>query len=94
MGPHTKGESYDHDPAAAKFFDSFAEAFDTLYDGKRNFLMRSVDRRFRSDMFIRFALTFEVLGDLARKDRARYWLWLRALHCGGAQTWCQSGNGD
>jgi ubiquinone/menaquinone biosynthesis C-methylase UbiE len=56
-----------HDTAAAKFFDSFAEAFDSVYDGKRNFLMRSVDRRFRSDMFVRFALTFEELGNLKGK---------------------------
>ena len=48
-----------HEPAAAKFFDKFAEAFDTIYDGRRNFLMRSLDRHFRSDMFLRFALTFE-----------------------------------
>jgi ubiquinone/menaquinone biosynthesis C-methylase UbiE len=55
------------DLAAAKFFDNFAAAFDTIYDGKRSFLMRSIDRRFRSDMFIRFALTFEALGDLKGK---------------------------
>ena len=29
--------------------------------------MRWVDRQFRSDMFIRFALTFEVFGDLKGK---------------------------
>ena len=52
---------------AAGFFNKFAEAFDTLYDGKRNALMRWVDRQFRSDMFVRFALTFEVLGDLSGK---------------------------
>ncbi len=52
---------------AAKFVDSFAEAFDTLYDDKRNFAMRWFDRYFRSDMFIRFALTFERLGDLQGK---------------------------
>ena len=34
---------------AATFFDSFAEAFDTIYDGKRNSLMQWIDRRFRSD---------------------------------------------
>lgn len=56
-----------HENAAAKFFDGFAEAFDTLYEGKRNFLMRWVDRRFRSDMFVRFALTFEELGNLQGK---------------------------
>jgi ubiquinone/menaquinone biosynthesis C-methylase UbiE len=52
---------------AARFFDSFADAFDSIYDGKRNFLMRSVDRHLRSDMFIRFALTFEAFGDLNGK---------------------------
>jgi ubiquinone/menaquinone biosynthesis C-methylase UbiE len=49
---------------AAKFFDSFAEPFDTLYDDKRNLFMRWVDRRFRSDMFIRFGLTFNSFADL------------------------------
>jgi ubiquinone/menaquinone biosynthesis C-methylase UbiE len=53
---------------AAKFFDSFAEAFDTIDYEKRNFFMRWVDRRFRSDMFIRFALSFEALGDLTEKS--------------------------
>jgi cyclopropane fatty-acyl-phospholipid synthase-like methyltransferase len=52
---------------AARFFDSFAEQFDSLYDGRRNFAMRWLDRRFRSDMFVRFALTFERLGDLKTK---------------------------
>jgi predicted TPR repeat methyltransferase len=49
---------------AANFFDRFAEGFDSLYDGQRNAAMRWVDRQFRSDMFVRFALTFDVLGDL------------------------------
>jgi len=52
---------------AARFFDSFAKAFDTIYDSKRNFVMRSLDRYLRSDMFIRYALTFEVFGDLKGK---------------------------
>lgn len=52
---------------AAKFFDGFAGTFDTLYDGKRNVFMRRVDQYFRSDMFIRFALTFQVLGNLTEK---------------------------
>ena len=56
-----------HDPAAARFFDSFAEGFDTIYQGRRNFVMQLLDRRFRSDMFIRFALTFEALDDLKGK---------------------------
>jgi 2-polyprenyl-3-methyl-5-hydroxy-6-metoxy-1,4-benzoquinol methylase len=52
---------------AARFFDSFAEGFDSLYDQKRNFFMRWLDRTFRSDMFLRFALTFEAFGNLTEK---------------------------
>ena len=52
---------------AARFFDSFADAFDSLYDSKRNFFMRWLDRTFRSDMFMRFALSFESFGDLTGK---------------------------
>jgi SAM-dependent methyltransferase len=58
-------QSYPHsDSDAARFFNSFAETFDTLYDGKRNAVTRWLDARFRRDMFVRFALTFEALGDL------------------------------
>ena len=53
---------------AARFFDGFAAQFDTLYDNKRGPLMRWFDRRFRSDMFARFALTFEAMGDLKGKS--------------------------
>jgi cyclopropane fatty-acyl-phospholipid synthase-like methyltransferase len=52
------------DTNAAIFFNGFAEAFDSIYDQKRNLLMRWVDCTFRSDMFIRYALTFETLGPL------------------------------
>jgi ubiquinone/menaquinone biosynthesis C-methylase UbiE len=55
---------------SAKFFHGFAAAFDTLYDKKRGRLMRWVDERYRSDMFIRFRLTFEVFGDLHNKTVA------------------------
>ena len=55
---------------SAKFFDGFAAAFDTLYDKKRGRFMRWVDEHFRSDMFIRFRLTFEVFGDLRNKTLA------------------------
>jgi 2-polyprenyl-3-methyl-5-hydroxy-6-metoxy-1,4-benzoquinol methylase len=53
-----------HEPNAATFFNGFAETFDTIYDQKRNRFMRWVDCTFRSDMFIRYALTFEALGQL------------------------------
>ena len=53
-----------HEPTAATFFNGFAETFDTIYDQKRNAVMRWVDCTFRSDMFIRYALTFEALSPL------------------------------
>jgi len=53
--------------SAGKFFDSFADTFDTFYDGQRHYVMRWIDQRFRSDMFIRFARTFELLGNLQEK---------------------------
>jgi cyclopropane fatty-acyl-phospholipid synthase-like methyltransferase len=52
------------EPNAATFFNGFAETFDTIYDQKRNRFMRWVDCTFRSDMFIRYALTFKALGHL------------------------------
>jgi ubiquinone/menaquinone biosynthesis C-methylase UbiE len=52
---------------AGTFFDGFAETFDTFYDGKRSPVMQWIDRRFRHDMFTRYALTFERLGDLSGK---------------------------
>ncbi len=55
-----------HDQAAA-FFDRFAQTFDTFYEGRRGRWMRFIDRHFRSDIYVRFARTFEVLGDLAGK---------------------------
>jgi cyclopropane fatty-acyl-phospholipid synthase-like methyltransferase len=67
MYERQKGGLVDHERDAAMFFDRFAADFDTLYDGKRNFAMRWIDRRFRSDMFIRFARTFESFGDLRGK---------------------------
>lgn len=56
-----------HEPDAAAFFNGFAETFDTIYDSKRNAFMRWVDCKFRSDMFIRYTLTFAALGDLDGK---------------------------
>ncbi len=53
--------------APGTFFDSFAETFDTFYDGKRSPVMQWIDRRYRHDMFARYSLTFERLGDLAGK---------------------------
>lgn len=63
-GQNNKGDVMNQEPNAATFFNSFAETFDTIYDQKRNPFMRWVDGKFRSDMFIRYALTFEALGQL------------------------------
>lgn len=53
--------------SSGTFFDGFADTFDTFYDGKRRPFMQWMDRRFRSDMFLRFEMTFEALGDLKGK---------------------------
>lgn len=52
---------------AGSFFHGFAETFDTFYDGKRSVMMQWFDRRWRHDMFARYTLTFERLGDLTGK---------------------------
>src|SRR5215469_10269645 len=53
--------------AAGQFFHGFADTFDTFYDGKRSPVMQWIDRRFRSDMFIRYAWSFERLGPVKGK---------------------------
>jgi cyclopropane fatty-acyl-phospholipid synthase-like methyltransferase len=53
--------------SSGRFFDGFADVFDTFYDGKRSSVMQWIDQRFRSDIFIRYSLTFEFLGDLKGK---------------------------
>ena len=57
-----------HSSRPGEFFDSFANEFDTFYDGKRNRVMQWIDHRFRSDMFERFDRTFSLLGDLTQKS--------------------------
>ena len=52
---------------AGVFFDRFADTFDTFYDGRRSPFMQWIDRRYRHDMFERYSLTFERLGDLSGK---------------------------
>lgn len=46
------------------FFNGFADDFDTFYDNRRSRFMQWVDQRFRSDMFVRFTMTFDYLGEL------------------------------
>ena len=49
---------------SGQFFDSFAVKFDTFYDEQRGPIMRWIDRKFRSDIFIRFEFSFERLAAL------------------------------
>ncbi len=48
----------------ARFFDAYAQIFDGFYTGRRGRLLRWFDRRFRRDILVRFARTFEGFGDL------------------------------
>ncbi len=50
-----------HDQKVGTYFDKAAVTFDTFYDHKRTAFMRWVDRKFRSDVFNRYYLTFETL---------------------------------
>jgi SAM-dependent methyltransferase len=49
-----------------QYFRDHAQQFDSIYEGKGGFL-RWVDRKFRSSIFVRYALTFEHAGDLTGK---------------------------
>jgi ubiquinone/menaquinone biosynthesis C-methylase UbiE len=53
---------------SGKFFHEFADTFDTFYDGKRSPMMQWIDRKYRSDMFLRFSMAFDFLGDLNGKS--------------------------
>jgi predicted TPR repeat methyltransferase len=55
------------DDRAGRFFDGFADTFDSLYDGRRGPVWRLLDSTFRRDIAERFRLTFERLGDLHGK---------------------------
>ncbi len=57
----------DH-PRANRPANKFADARNAFQDGKRSPLVHVSDRRYRGDLFERFALTFERLGDLSGKD--------------------------
>jgi 2-polyprenyl-3-methyl-5-hydroxy-6-metoxy-1,4-benzoquinol methylase len=46
-----------------EFFSSFSDDWDTLYGEKRNPFMRSFDSVFRKDVYQRYELTFQALGE-------------------------------
>jgi predicted TPR repeat methyltransferase len=45
------------------FFSAFADKWDSLYGGKRNFLLRIFDNIFRRDIWERYEVTFNILGN-------------------------------
>jgi len=54
----------EHDSKVGTYFSKAAVTFDTFYDHQRTALMQWVDRKFRSDIFERYHLTFEALKPL------------------------------
>jgi ubiquinone/menaquinone biosynthesis C-methylase UbiE len=58
----------EHSHKVGRYFDKAAPVFDTFYDYKRSAFMQWVDRKFRSDVFERYRLTFEDLQPLADKS--------------------------
>lgn len=56
-----------HNQKVGTYFDRAANTFDTFYDYKRSLFMQWVDKKFRSDVFRRYYLTFETLKPLNGK---------------------------
>lgn len=57
----------DHHQKVGVYFDKASATFDTFYDHKRSRFMQWVDKKFRSDMFERYRMTFEALEPLSDK---------------------------
>ncbi len=69
VGPvNSKAQEAVIDHRIGEYFTDAAATFDTFYDGKRGPFMRWVDRKFRSDVFVRFEWVFEEIGDAAGKS--------------------------
>jgi len=58
----------EHDHKVGTYFDKAAVSFDTFYDRKRSAFMQWVDRKFRSDVFERYRMTFETLEPMSGKS--------------------------
>ncbi len=57
----------EHDLKVGTYFDRASTIFDTFYDHKRNAFMQWVDKKFRSDVFVRYGMTFEAIDPLKDK---------------------------
>ncbi len=56
-----------HNGKVSEYFHKASITFDTFYDHQRCALMQLIDRRFRSDIFERYRLTFEAIEPLKDK---------------------------
>ncbi len=57
----------EHNHKVGTYFDKASITFDTFYDRQRSAFMQWVDRKFRSDVFERYRLTFETIEPLKDK---------------------------
>ena len=57
-------KNINHNKKVRTYFDKASSVFDTFYDHQRSLFMQWVDKNFRSDMFIRYRLTFESITPL------------------------------
>lgn len=57
----------EHNYKVGTYFDKASTTFDTFYDRQRSAFMQWVDRKFRSDVFERYRLTFETIEPLNGK---------------------------
>jgi colanic acid biosynthesis glycosyl transferase WcaI len=57
----------EHDYEVSTYFNRAATTFDTFYDHKRSKFMQWIDRKYRSDIFKRYYLTFETIKSLKDK---------------------------
>jgi magnesium-protoporphyrin O-methyltransferase len=64
----TEKIAQEHDGLVKTYFHKASTTWDTFYDEKRGGFMRWVDRKYRSDVFNRYALTFGELGDCIGKS--------------------------
>ena len=67
MSAPAQPHNTDHDDRVGGYFHKASRTWDTFYDDRRTLLMRWVDKHFRSDVFTRWRLTFEALGDARGK---------------------------
>jgi ubiquinone/menaquinone biosynthesis C-methylase UbiE len=59
--------AHQKDERVGTYFSKAAETFDTFYDNKRGPFMRWVDRKYRSDVFVRYEWVFAEIGDAKGK---------------------------